>query len=323
MKNKKLINIFLIVAAIAIAVIIVRDFAVNRKGKNQENPYELDLSEYTRVDPSEIIYSEIKTIQLQTDSPKGITSWKDTIIVVADSTIFLLDREGRNLLNSTLSSTPTCVTTSPAGDIWVGYNNYVAAYDQAGNEIQNWPSFGERSVITSLAVSDELVYVADAGNRVVYKCSKDGKVLNRIGEKDDDKAVPGYIIPSPYFDIALTEEGFLWAVNPGRHSLENYTNDGAMRTSWTKSSAKTEGFCGCCNPSHIAILEDNSFVTSEKGINRIKIYDQHGEYQGVVAAPNQFDADSKPAEVTVGEDGLIYTLDFSRKQIRIFKRNHE
>ncbi len=319
MKNKKLINILLIVMAIAIAVIIIRDFAVNKKGKNIENPYAFDISEYTKVNPSEILYSEIKTIALNVSVPKGITVWEDKIILVAENILLQLNKTGEQLSKTILTSSPTCVTTSPSGNIWVGFRDKVSEYDKTGNQIQSWPSFNDRSVITSLAVSTDFVYVADAGNRVIYKCSKEGEILSRIGEKDEKKAIPGYVIPSPYFDVDLSEEGYLWAVNPGRHSFENYTNDGAIRSSWKKSSVKTEGFCGCCNPSHMAIMDDNSFVTSEKGILRIKIYDQHGEYKGVVAAPDQFDDDSLPSEVAVDNDGLIYVLDFKRKQIRVFQ----
>lgn len=319
MKNKKLINTLLIMMALAIAVIIIRDFVVNKKGKNIENPYAFDISEYTKVDPEEILYSEVKTIPLTTSAPKGITIWKDKIILVAEGILLQLNKKGEQLSKTILSFSPTCVSTSPSGEIWIGLKDQVSVFDQTGKELQRWPSFGERSVITSLAVSNEFVYVADAGNRIIYKCSKEGNIISRIGEKNDEKAIPGYVIPSPYFDVALSEEGYLWAVNPGRHSLENYTNDGAMRTSWTKSSVKTEGFSGCCNPSHIAIMSDNSFVTSEKGILRIKKYDQHGNYMGVVAAPDQFDEDSLAPEVAVDEDDLIYVLDFNREQIRLFQ----
>lgn len=319
MKNKKLINILLIVMAIAIAVIIIRDFAVNKKGKNIENPYAFDISEYTKVDPAEILYAEIKTIPLNVSVPKGITVWENKIILVAEDILLQFNKTGEQLSKTILTSSPTCVTTSPSGNIWLGFRDKVSEYDKTGNQIQSWPSFNDRSVITSLAVSSDFVYVADAGNRVIYKCSKEGEILSRIGEKNEKKAVPGYVIPSPYFDVDLSEEGYLWAVNPGRHSFENYTNDGAIRSSWKKSSVKTEGFCGCCNPSHMVIMDDNSFVTSEKGIFRIKIYDQHGEYMGVVAAPDQFNEDGLPAEVAIDKDGLIYALDFNRKQIRVFQ----
>jgi hypothetical protein len=109
-------------------------------------------------------------------------------------------------------------------------------------------------------------------------------------------------------------------VNPGRQSLENYNADGSLRTSWGVPGMKIEGFSGCCNPAQMAIMDDNSFVTSEKGMPRIKLYGQHGELKGIVAPPDLFDADSYYApDVAVDTANIIYALDFARKQVRIFK----
>lgn len=220
-----------------------------------------------------------------------------------------------------LDAAPTALAAG--NQFWVALKNQVIAFDQDGNEMQRWNDFGPRSVITSLAVSPEFVYVADAGNRLVYQFSHQGELLQQIGERNDDKAVPGFVIPSPYFDVALNEEDYLWAVNPGRHSLENFNADGAMRSSWTASSVKTEGFSGCCNPAHMAIMEENAFVTSEKGIVRVKVYDQHGKYIGVVAPPDMFDDDAKAPDVCVDEEGRVILLDFNRKQVRVFKLKND
>ena len=317
MKDKKLLNILLVLIAVAIAFIIARDFYVNRGGKHIENPYAFDVSEFAKVDPSEIIYKEVKALQLAVSEPKGIAYHNGTIYVIADSSLIKLNHSGQMLKQINLSSTPTAIAVD--GNIWLAFHNHVVCLDQEGKQLQRWPDYGPRSVITSLSVSPKFVYVADAGNRVVYQCSHDGDLLQRIGEKDEQKTVLGFVIPSANFDVGLSEEGYLWAVNPGRHSLENYNADGSMRTSWTKSSVKTEGFSGCCNPAHMAVRNDNSFITSEKGIVRVKIYDQHGEYKGVVAAPDQFDEDSYAPDVCVDEDDRVILLDFSRKQVRIFE----
>ncbi len=303
--------------ALAIVIIIVNDFINNRQGKNIGNPYAFDLSEYSKVDSSEIVYTEVKAIQLAVSDPKGVEYMDGLIYVIADKSLIKLNTEGQILLQIQLDETPSAIAVE--NQIWIALTNQVICFDLEGNEINRWDDYGPRSVITSLAVSSSSIYVADAGNRVVYECSHDGTLIQRIGEKDEQKAVPGFIIPSPYFEVDLSEEGFLWATDPGRHSLENFNADGSLRTSWSKSSVKTEGFSGCCNPSHMAILYDNSFITSEKGIARVKIYDQHGEYVGVVASPDMFDDDAEPADVCVDENGQVILLDFSRKQIRIFK----
>lgn len=321
MKYKKLVNLILIVLALAIAIIIARDFVQNRGGKNIENPYAFDVSEYRKVDPAEILYKEEKVLQLKVGEPKGIDYYDGVIYMIADSSLIQLNLQGQMLKEVKLDAAPTALAAG--NQLWVALKNQVIAFDQDGNEMQRWNDFGPRSVITSLAVSPEFVYVADAGNRLVYQFSHQGELLQQIGERNDDKAVPGFVIPSPYFDVALNEEDYLWAVNPGRHSLENFNADGAMRSSWTASSVKTEGFSGCCNPAHMAIMEENAFVTSEKGIVRVKVYDQHGKYIGVVAPPDMFDDDAKAPDVCVDEEGRVILLDFNRKQVRVFKLKND
>ncbi|MCW0482188.1 hypothetical protein [Gaoshiqia sediminis] len=317
MKNRKYINHILAVMAIFIAGIIVRDFFVNRSGKNIDNPYAYDISEFAQVDPSEVIYKEVKALRLSVSEPKGIAFADGIIYVIADSSMIQLNESGQLIKQTHLEGSPTAIAVNEK--VWLAFTNRVVQLDKDGNVISRWQDYGERAVITSLAVSDQYVYVADAGNRLVYQCRFDGELVRRVGEKDEQKGVPGFVVPSPYFDIALSDEGFLWAVDPGRHSLENFNADGAMRTSWTKSSVKTEGFSGCCNPAHMTILADNLFVTSEKGIVRVKIYDQHGEYVGVVASPDQFDEDSYAPDVCVDENNRVILLDFNRKQVRIFE----
>ncbi|MGQ7869541.1 hypothetical protein [Sunxiuqinia sp. sy24] len=323
MKYKKLVNLILVLMAVAIAVIIARDFVVNRSGKHIENPYAFDVSEYTVVDSSEIIYKEQKVLQLKVNEPKGIDHKNGVIYVVADSSLILLNEQGQLLREVQLDAVPTAIAVED--QVWLALKNQVICLDMDGQEIQRWPAYGARSVITSLAVSPQYVYVADAGNRLVYQCSPTGELIQEVGAKNEQKAVPGFIIPSPYFDIDLNEEGYLWAVDPGRHSLENFNADGSMRSSWTSSSVQTEGFSGCCNPAHMAMMTEDRFVTSEKGIVRVKVYDQHGEYVGVVAAPNQFDENSPAPDVCVDDWGRVILLDFSRKQVRFFqpKENKE
>ncbi|SFF79648.1 NHL repeat-containing protein [Sunxiuqinia elliptica] len=317
MKFRKLVNIVLVVLALGIAIIIARDFVMNRAGKVIENPYAFDVSEYAKVSADEILYEEEKVLQLRVAEPKGIAFHQGTLFVIADSSLLQMNLQGQLLKETKLEASPTAIAVDDL--VWLGMKNQVVCLNFDGQEVERWENYGDRSVITSLAVSPDFVFVADAGNRLVYQCKKNGELVRQIGEKDEQKAVPGFVVPSPYFDIALSEEGYLWAVNPGRHSLENFNAEGALRTSWTSSSVKTEGFSGCCNPAHMTIMRENAFVTSEKGIVRVKIYDQHGKYQGVVAAPNQFEEVAHAPDVCVDENGRVILLDFDRKQVRIFK----
>ena len=322
--NRKLVNIVLIVLALAIIIIIGKDFIGNKAGKNIVNPYEYNVDEYRKVDSTIILFREVNSFSLNADNPVALAVSGKQIIVVFEKILLKYDYSGKELLRKELPDTASCITIAANNEIWVGTRHSVALFDQGGTLLKRWNSFGDRSVITSLAVSGENVYVADAGNRIVYHCNTSGQILGKIGEKNEQKGVPGYILPSPYFDLAIDDNGLLWVANTGRHSLENYNMDGSLRTSWGIASFKIEGFTGCCNPAQFALMADNSFITSEKGMPRIKWYDQEGHLKGVVASPDMFNHNSYLApDVAVDSDQRIIALDFERKQVRIFELKND
>jgi len=118
----------------------------------------------------------------------------------------------------------------------------------------------------------------------------------------------------------MDPDGFLWAANTGRHSLENYTLDGDFRSSWGESGMEIQGFSGCCNPSHFVILEDGSFVTSEKGLPRVKLYNRIGDLISVVAPTERFLEGTVGLDLAVDSAQKIYVLDPLQKLVRIFAK---
>ena len=140
------------------------------------------------------------------------------------------------------------------------------------------------------------------------------------------------MVPSPYLDIAIAPDGLLRVVNPGRHHIEAYTFDGDLEFWWGEFSTGVEGFCGCCNPVNFDILEDESFVTCEKGLIRVKIYDVDGGFVGVVAGPEQlipggasrvseYGPGSQIAfDVAAGSKGRILVLDTIKNIVRTFTK---
>lgn len=81
-----------------------------------------------------------------------------------------------------------------------------------------------------------------------------------------------------------------------------------------------DGFSGCCNPSNIAILSDGSFVTSEKGIERVKIHDVTGEFNCLVAGPDKFQEGTVGLDISIDQHDRIYILDPKNGLIRVFER---
>ncbi|MEA3368519.1 MAG: NHL repeat-containing protein, partial [Planctomycetota bacterium] len=194
----------------------------------------------------------------------------------------------------------------------------VDVYDADGKRLAAWRPLGERAYTTAIAATKENVFVADAGNRVLWRFDPAGNVLSRIGKKNEEKHAPGLVIPSPYFDVALGPEGMLWITDPGRRRVECYTYDGAYRFAWGKASMKIEGFCGCCNPTHLAIDAAGNFITSEKGLPRVKRHDPEGNFQCVVAPPKAFADRTRGLDLAVDEAGRVLVLDPRRRQVRIF-----
>lgn len=320
--NRKLVNVVLIVLAMAIVVIIGKDFIGKKAGKNIANPYEYNVDEFRKVDSTKILYAEKLHFPVKVNYWAGIAVSDSNIIVVTDNHLLKFNYSGKPVFSKEIIDTATCVTVDENHHVWIGMNYYVVMYDQNGTLVKRWNSFGERAMLTSIAVSGEDVYAADAGNRIVYQCNTNGQIIQKIGEKDEHKGVPGFVIPSPYFDVSIDDNGFLWAANTGRHVFENYNRDGSLRTSWGVTSFKIEGFSGCCNPAHFSIMDDNSFITSEKGMPRIKLYDQHGQFIGIVAPPAAFSGSLAP-DIAVDRQHRVIALDFERQQVRIFERKTE
>ena len=287
----------------------------------QENPFEYSIESFKQFDPKLLQYSEINQITLCFQQVSGIAVGPEgTIYVTGDESVLIMSNEGK--LQSTVSTGETahCLAVDINGDLYLGMNDHIEVYDSAGVRKANWITLGDDALITSVTVTNDYVFVADAGSRTVRKFDKSGKELLEIAGKDESKDIPGCVVPSRFFDVSVDPDGFLWVVNPGRHSLENYTFDGDLRTSWGTYSMDIEGFCGCCNPSHITILDDGTFVTSEKGIARVKVYNRLGNLESVVAGPNQFNDGTEGLDIASDSNGKIYVLDPMKKAVRIFEK---
>ncbi len=286
--SRLLIRIIIIVSVIGNVYFGYRAISENTRTVS-ENPFEYNIESYKTIDPELLHYTETNLIPICFQEVSGIAlGIEGNIIVTGDQSVLIMKPDGQALSTISTNETANCVHVDENGDIYLGMNDHIEIYDSDGTKKSQWESLGENALITSIASSEDFVFAADAGNRIVLKYDKRGNILLKIAGKDESRDIPGCVIPSSFFDVSIDPDGFLWVVNTGRHSLENYTFDGDLRTSWGIYSMDIEGFVGCCNPTHITILEDGKFITSEKGIARIKVYNRLGNLESVVAGPDQF-----------------------------------
>ena len=320
MKNKGIV-IFLIVLAVLIVAIMVGDWLSKRPDKMEPNKFEYSVDEFRQVPEEMIQYRETKNFKIGFERPAGLTISDNEIYLVGDQKLKVIDVSGQLLKEVELNEIPTTVEVS-AGKTYVAFKNKIQVLDESGKVADEWKLDGEKTYITAVAISEDNVFVADAGTRRILRFNANGELQNTFEGKANQDDLHGFIIPSPYFDIDVTEEGDLWVVNPGLHSLENYTSEGNLREHWRSSGARLEGFSGCCNPAHFCFLPDGSFITSEKGLVRVKVYKPSGEFSEVVVPPNKFDdkIEGEAPDVAVDSQGNIYALDFDRNLLRVFEK---
>jgi hypothetical protein len=318
MKNKGILT-FLIVLTFVIMGVVILDYLSERPDRQPANPYELPLDTLTAVDPALILYKEIRNLKLDMEQPRGISLFGEKLMVAGDKKLIICDVSGKLLKDISLETEPLCVKAS-TNYIYIGSANQLTVLDTTGKITSKWNAFNENSVLTSIDVYDKKVFIADAGMRLVYRFSENGeKELEFNGKVGQGDSI-GFIVPSPNFDLAIDRSGDLWVANPGKHALENYTFDGKLRGWWDAMTTDIQGFSGCCNPANFTFLPDGNFITSEKGIVRIKEYKPSGEFVGVVAAPSRFEGEQHSPDVVADDHGRIYALDKERKMIRVFEK---
>jgi hypothetical protein len=325
-----------IAIAITTAIIaLVRLDTTGKRGSGLSEEFTYDLTDLGRIDPNLILYEEpVPAIDTGFSESHSISVSSEGLIYAAgDNAIRKFSESGDLLGEINLADAPQCLAAVDDGKIYIGMKDHVQVYDGGGKRLGRWPSLGDDAVLTSIAVSKNDVFVADAGNRIVHHFDTTGKLIKRIGGKDKDKNIPGFVVPSPYFDLAVGHDGLLRVTNPGNHRIEAYTREGDLEFWWGTFSSEVEGFCGCCNPINFAILPDESFVTCEKGLARIKIYDPEGTFVCVVAGPEQLleggvsrvsvfgpGAQAGAFDLSADGRGRIFVLDTIMNTVRTFTK---
>ena len=297
--------------------------------------YSYDIEQYTKIDPSLILYQQVgEAIELDFKITRAIAVVADGKFYIAgDEKIAIYAPDNSVLMELELTGELTCVEIETDGTIVVCVGSDIVFINPTGVEIDRWTVPADNAILTSIAMDKTDVFVADAVNKMVWRLDYGGNVIGKIGEKDPDRNIPGIVIPSAYFDIAPYPDGLLRVVNPGRHWIEAYTADGDREWYWGTSGVGIEGFSGCCNPVALAVLPDGGFVTAEKGLVRVKVYDADGEFVGVVAGPDQLgwigpmrvcktpeECKAKGFDVAVDDQGRIFVLDTVRNVVRIFEK---
>jgi len=255
-------------------------------------------------------FSETGQIATGFDVPRGIAIGPELrLFVVGDKALHIVNPEGQ-YTEQKLDGTPGCIGISKDSVLYIGMGDHIVVTDNCGRLQASWEPLPEGSVITSVAVHEDDVWVADAGMKVIHHFDKKGKLLGDLGV--------GLQVPSPHLDVAVAKDGRVWIANPGKHQLEEYGGEGNILRSWGVVNSELAGFTGCCNPTDFAFLPDGRIVTAEKGIARVKVYSADGVLDALVAGPEDFAPGDVGLDLATDANGRIFVLDPLAHNVRIF-----
>jgi hypothetical protein len=288
-------------------------------------------SEIRKVDPSLIRYRETTRWPTLFKAARGLAVGpNDRIYVAGDAGVRVFEPDGKRVAEFETGGAPECLAVAADGTVFVGLVDHIEVYDAAGKRSAAWPSPGVGTLLRSVAVQDHRVFVADAGSRVVLCYDRSGALVRRIGKRNvppgastGDEEEGFFLRSNEHFDLAVGPDGALWVANAGRFRLERWTSDGELKWWWGTGSTKVQDFFGCCNPAHFALLPGGGFVTSEKGLLRVKTYSPEGVFDAVVAPPTDFSEEAGGLDVAADSRGRVLVLDPSAGEVRVYERISE
>jgi sugar lactone lactonase YvrE len=313
-----------LVAGIAVTVLVAATLiGLRGKHRRQDNPsrtpfaYDLDvLRDHTGV---AVVFAEHPPFPLAAPAPTAMAAGADGMLHVAGpGELQTLDRTGTLVRTVRLKGAPTALATGVDGRLLVGYPDHVTQIAPGTSVEQTWVSLGEPARIAALAMTNSIVFITDGGNARVWIFDGSGTLRGIIGAPAAGVDRSHFLLPGQAFDTAAAPDGSFWVTNPGWRRIENYGTDGVLRASWGKSGMAPDSFCGCCNPSHIAVLDDGRLVTAEKGLVRVKVFRPDGTFIGLVAGPDRFRSDTEIVDLAVDDAGTVLVLDRAARAIRRF-----
>lgn len=246
----------------------------------------------------------------------------DRIYLAGDGGIRVLDPAGGPPRAWETTGPPQCVAVDAKGEVCVGLTTRVERYSPDGKLIRSWgekgKGQGQLSIVTGIAARDGRVYVADAARWRILCFASDGDLVQEFGEPTESPKYVGIICRRPFLDCAVDANGVVHATNPGMLRVERHSRDARLLGFWGEQGEGPEQFCGCCNPTNIALMPGGRVVTSEKTQPRVKVYDAHGKMLAHIGEEH-FSEDAEGLDLAVDSRGRIHVVDPGTGKVLVFE----
>jgi sugar lactone lactonase YvrE len=287
-------------------------------------PYESFMPKDADKTPkTELTCEPAGTMEPNVGTLRGIaTDAEDRVYAVGSSGLRVFDATGCELKSWKVPEDAQAVAVAEDGAVYVAVTAGILKFDREGKALGGWGREGARPGelrrVTSVAALGSNVFVADARNLCIHRFDADGVFLNEIGKRSRETGFLGIIAPSPYLDFVVDKDGQVIVGNPGRLRVETYTTDGKLLGFWGEPGLQPERFCGCCNPTNLALTRGGLVVTSEKGIPRVKVYDRSGRMLAYIP-PKTFPAAAAGMDLAVDSRDRIYVAEPVTGRILVFE----
>lgn len=238
----------------------------------------------TTVQTIEINYPETtfelqREILLPLESITSLTTdFTGTYYILGEKRLLFYTEDFRLTDEVLLDYKPQAVKYITDMGLVVVYENSVILLDNRGHLIESLWDIDKKSLITSLEVVDNYLFLLDAFNKRVIRMDLETEEVKSFYRYDGRR----FIIPSPHFEIVKSLGSTIWITDTGRHRVIQFDTDLNMLSSFGEGAFTLEGFVGCCNPSNISLTQEGNIITSEKGEKRVKMYSYSGEYLGLI-----------------------------------------
>jgi hypothetical protein len=305
MKNKKILAIFSLLIILTFIGYIIYDTARPEKDINDQKEVtdESAPADYWRISQELFIREGLKAVSVSDDG---------YVYVGGDSFVACYDENLKEVWDIGTSE-PITAVSSYGDTVYASTVELVYLIGPDVKLIGEWGPYESNCIITSVSANKNYLAIADAGNKRVFIVKKDGVVFSMLGQSGEN-----FLIPSPYFDVNLTDDNTLYLANTGNFRIEKWTIDGKLLLSFGEPGTAPESFCGCCNPAHFTVIPQG-IITAEKGINRIKIMGQEGGFIEYVSSENDFIA-SVPLDVASAGGKTIYGANPADSKLYVFIR---
>jgi hypothetical protein len=185
--------------------------------------------------------------------------------------------------------------------IYLVYRTRVDVADTMLNPIMSIVACSDNTKFCAAAEVGSSIFVSDAQNKNLVRYDTEGNFREFITSPHK------FVVPSLIFDLAAKGDTLI-AVNPGRHSIEFYTDEGKFIRSFEG------GFRGCCNPAFMAVDACGNIITSEKGEQRVSCYSTDGKLLSILAENSMIDPKKTTAKAAaVAPMGSTLALGLNKK----------